>query len=128
QNVLLGFLLDALHLDVGLLQAGCGDRLLRTLLLGHVAASPARTRLLDRLLGGAFRADGGDLGQIVEAGAAGDADALGAEFRLRHPVASRALPAPVGAARERAGAHATAACRCQLRRAASIKGGAELFT
>src|SRR6202046_4602549 len=85
-DVLLAFLLNALHLDVGFLHAPRRDRLLGAPLLHHIAPGAARTRLLDRLLGGAFRADRRNLGQVVEAGAAGDADTLGAEFRLRHPI------------------------------------------
>src|SRR6185437_13211204 len=82
QDVLFGLFFNAFHLDVGLLQAGGRNRLLGTPLFGDVAAGAARTRLVERLFGRAFRTDRGDLGQVVETGAAGDADTLGAEFRL----------------------------------------------
>ena len=73
---------DAFDLHIHVLRRR--HRLLRALILHHVAAGAARTRLFDRLFGAAFRADRRRLRQIVEPRAACDANALGAEFRLGH--------------------------------------------
>src|SRR4051794_20679775 len=72
------FLLDILHaFDFHIHVFGRGRHLLRTLVLNHVAASAARTRLLDRLFDSAFRADRRRLGQVIKSRAACDADPLG---------------------------------------------------
>ena len=98
---------------------------LAALVLDHVAAGAARARLLGRLLGAAFRADRGRLGQVVEPGAAGDADALGAEFGLRHqwPFAlkQRRRTGPAGSGRP---CHRDA--RCQMRIAVLIARAAPM--
>jgi hypothetical protein len=79
------FFLDVLYaLDFHVHVLGCRCHLLRTLVLHHVAAGPARPRLIDGLLGAAFGTEGGGFCQIIEAGAARNADPLSAEFRLRH--------------------------------------------
>ena len=75
----LRLVLGRLGLGIGILGVGC-DLLRTAIVRRQVATTAARLRLVEWLLGAAFRADGGHLGQIVEACAARDADALGAEF------------------------------------------------
>jgi hypothetical protein len=82
QDIFFLGVLDAFDLHIHVLRRG--RHLLGTLVLGDVAAAAARARLFDRLLRSTFRADGGRLGQVVEAGAACDADPLNTEFRLSH--------------------------------------------
>ena len=92
-------------------QAGDGDRLRAALLLDDIAAGAPQPWLLGRLLGAAFRAHRRQLGQVVETRAAGDANPLGAEFGLRHRVASP------GICRRARPCHRIAPA-CQTRRAA----------
>src|SRR4051812_43982685 len=85
QHVLLDLFLDRLDLDFGVLQAGDGQHLGTALVLErHVAAGAAQARLLGRLLGVALGTDRRLAAQVVEAGTARHADALVAEFGLRH--------------------------------------------
>src|SRR5207302_8698119 len=76
-------------LELLIVHSARGNRLFDLLLVDDVAARAPRPRLLDGLLGAALRANRRRFSKVIKTRAASNADALGAEFGLRHALASR---------------------------------------